>query len=265
MIFEQQKAIMSKDLKGLLDNKKNFSVLLVIPILFGVILPISLCLAVLLSPEDASFFDEIAQFLPEADSLNHNHLVNELLTFFLNSVIPIFFLIIPIMSASVIAASSFVGEKEKRTLETLFYSPLTLKEIFQAKVYVSFCMGCLLSYISFVISMTLIIVGIYVLEGLVLTISISWLWILLLIVPSITLIAIVLIVKGSAKSSTIEESQQKSAFLILPLMLILVGQFTGILVLGSTVLFVAGMILLVVSLLMLKHATKKIDYEKMLD
>ena len=47
---------------------------------------------------------------------------------------PLFFLIVPIMASSVMAASSFVGEKEKHTLETLLYSPLSLRQLFQSKV-----------------------------------------------------------------------------------------------------------------------------------
>lgn len=41
-------------------------------------------------------------------------------------------LMIPVMASSVMAASSFVGEKEKHTLETLLYSPLSLKQLFQS-------------------------------------------------------------------------------------------------------------------------------------
>ena len=47
---------------------------------------------------------------------------------------PPFFLFVPIMASSVMAASSFVGEKEKHTLETLLYSPLSLRQLFQSKV-----------------------------------------------------------------------------------------------------------------------------------
>lgn len=37
------------------------------------------------------------------------------------AIMPVFFIIIPIMAASFIAASTFVGEKEKRTLEKKNY------------------------------------------------------------------------------------------------------------------------------------------------
>lgn len=58
-------------------------------------------------------------------------------------------MIIPIMASSVMAASSFVGEKEKHTLETLLYSPLSLGRLFQSKILAGFSVGMMISYSSF--------------------------------------------------------------------------------------------------------------------
>ena len=45
-----------------------------------------------------------------------------------------FFLIIPLMVSAVIGADSFAGEKERKTLEALLYTPATDTELFLAKV-----------------------------------------------------------------------------------------------------------------------------------
>ena len=47
--------------------------------------------------------------------------------------------------SSVIAASSFAGEKEKHTLETLLYSPLSLRQLFQSKILAGFSVGMMVS------------------------------------------------------------------------------------------------------------------------
>ncbi|MFM2490738.1 hypothetical protein ABW365_25645 [Enterococcus avium] len=98
-----------------------------------------------------------------------------------------------------------------------------------------------------------------------LPLSINWLWVMLLIVPAITIISIVLIVKGSAKSTTIEESQQKAAFLIMPIALLLIGQFTGILVFGGWVVISIGLILLLIALLLLRFSMTGFTYERLLE
>ena len=49
--------------------------------------------------------------------------------------------------------------------------------------------------------------------------SISWLIILLIVSPAISLIAVTLIVRGSAKAQSVEESQQSAVFLVIPVIL----------------------------------------------
>ena len=72
---------------------------------------------------------------------------------------------IPIMAASIMAASAFVGEKERHTLETLLYCPLTLKQIFQAKVWASFLLSMLVSLISFTAMLLVIEAELFFLMG----------------------------------------------------------------------------------------------------
>ncbi len=45
-------------------------------------------------------------------------------------ILPVFFMIIPVMAASIMSASAFVGEKEKHTLETLLYCRLSVKQAY---------------------------------------------------------------------------------------------------------------------------------------
>ena len=265
MFNNRQKAIMVKDVRGITENKRYFSVLTILPLIFSVVFPTIMLLTVLLSPTDSSSFTEMARILPDFQKLDQEQLIRDLLSLMINNVIPIFFLIIPIMTASVMAASSFVGEKEKRTLETLLYSPLSIREIFQAKVYASFFVAIFVTYVSFILTVIVIEAELYFITGRMPPLSINWLWVMLLIVPAITIISIVLIVKGSAKSTTIEESQQKAAFLIMPIALLLIGQFTGILVFGGWVVISIGLILLLIALLLLRFSMTGFTYERLLE
>ena len=119
----------------------------------------------------------------------------------LNYILPVFFLMIPIMAASIMAASAFVGEKERHTLETLLYCPLTLKQIFQAKVWASFLLSMLVSLISFTAMLLVIEAELFFLMGRLLVPSVSWLVVMLLLSPAISLIAVTLIVRGFCQSA----------------------------------------------------------------
>lgn len=98
-------------------------------------------------PDDPDIM-RLLDLLPETSRMDSLELT--LSSMILNYILPVFFLVIPIMTASIMAASAFVGEKERHTLETLLYCPLTLKQIFRAKVWASFLLSMLVSLITFV-------------------------------------------------------------------------------------------------------------------
>lgn len=97
-------------------------------------------------PDDPDI-QKMLELLPM--SLRSGNMELDLMGMILNYILPVFFLIIPVMAASIMSASAFVGEKEKHTLETLLYCPLSVKQIFCAKVMASFFLSMLISFISF--------------------------------------------------------------------------------------------------------------------
>jgi len=94
--------------------------------------------------------------------------------------------------------------------------------------------------------------------------SASWLVVLLLIAPAISLIAITIIVRGSAKAQTMEESQQKSTFLVLPVVLLVVGQLTGLVLISAWMFLGIGLVLAAIAALCIKGSMRKANYETLL-
>ncbi len=84
------------------------------------------------------------------------------------------------------------------------------------------------------------------------------------LVPAITLISITLIVKGSAKAQTMEEAQQKSAFLILPLIVFMIGQFTGLFLINTWVVLIFGLVLGAAAIALLQGSMRSFTYEMLL-
>ena len=254
-------AMIHKDFRGVVSNRRLFASLLIVPIVLTVLLPSIFVIAGHFTPDDPDL-QQMLSLLPE--SIQESSLEQLIHRMLLNYILPVFFLMIPIMTASIMAASSFVGEKEKRTLETLLYAPLTLKEIFRAKVLACFLVSMLVSLISFAAMLLVLETELFFLTGSVLSPGISWLVILLLVSPTISLIAITLIVRQSAKAKTVEESQQGAVFLIIPIVLLAIGQFTGVLMLSVWVLLGLGVLCALVAGLLLKRAMGNFTYEKLL-
>lgn len=87
---------------------------------------------------------------------------------------------------------------------------------------------------------------------------------MLLVSPAISLIAVTLIVKGSAKAKSVEESQQAAVYLIIPILLLIVGQFSGILLLNLWILLGLGGLCVVLAGLLLKKSMGRFTYEMLL-
>ena len=214
------------------------------------------------APNAASDFQKLLDMLPVADGEHSQQ--QRILGLILNNIMPPFFLIVPIMTSSVMAASSFVGEKEKHTLETLLYSPLSLRQLFQSKILAGLSVGIMISYISFAAMLLVVEMEVFFLTGNLIIPSMSWLIIMLLIAPSFSLVAIAVTVRSSAKAKTIEEAQQRAVFLIFPILALVIGQFTGILLINSWLLLGLGAVLVVLDVLLMRGAAGNFTYEKLL-
>ena len=254
-------SLMKNDFKGITANRRLFSAILIVPLVLTVFLPSLFIVLIHFAPDDPDF-QSLAGMLPQ--SLQGGSLEMTIAGLVLNYIMPLFFLMIPIMTASVMAASSFVGEKERRTLETLLYSPLSLKQIFRAKVAASFLLSMLVSFLSFFAMLVVVEAELFFLAGGLLLPGASWAAILLLVSPAISLIAVTLIVRRSAKAQSVEESQQGAVFLIVPVILLVTGQFSGVLLVSVWLLLGIGAVCALLAWLLLKSAMGKFTYEMLL-
>ncbi|HRF98972.1 MAG TPA: ABC transporter permease subunit, partial [Aggregatilineales bacterium] len=86
-----------------------------------------------------------------------------------------FFLMLPVMTGSIVAADSFAGEKERKTLEALLYTPLSDFELYLAKWLSPLITAMILTVISAV--MYGVVVNGVMLSGFGLMIFPNWSWI----------------------------------------------------------------------------------------
>ena len=262
MLNSMQMALIKKDIRGVTANRNMFMALLVVPLIMAVVLPSVFMLMIAFTPLDSPDFQELLVILPE--SMLGADLRGSLIRLILNNIVPVFFLMIPIMAASVMAGSSFVGEKEKRTLETLLYCPLSLRQIFNAKILASFLLSQFVALASFAAMMLVVQTELWFITGSLMLPGLNWPILLLIVSPSLSVISITLIVRGSAKAKTVEESQQRSVFLVMPILLLAIGQFTGIMLLGEWLLLGIGVLCAALGLILLRSSSARFHYEQLL-
>lgn len=256
-----EKAIIKKDIRGITSNRRLFSALWIVPLALTVVLPSIFVCAAHFAPDDPDAL-ALLELLPGAANTESVELAIAGIIF--NYILPAFFLMIPIMTASVMAASAFVGEKEKHTLETLLYCPLSVKEIFRAKVLASFLLSMIVSLVSFAAMLTVLELESIFLMGSPLLPGGGWVIVLFLLSPAVSLIAVTLIVRNSARAQSVEESQQSAVFLIIPVILLVVGQFAGVMILNVWILLGLSIVCALLARLLLQRAVKRFTYEMLL-
>lgn len=254
-------AVMKKDFRGIISNRRLFLELLIVPLILTIVLPSIFVVAIHFAPDDPDIL-KMLELLPQGSRTGGVEMA--VTGLILNYILPVFFLMIPIMTASIMAASSFVGEKEKHTLETLLYCPLSVKQIFQAKVLASFLFSMMVALISFAAMMIVLeMEAFFIMDRLIMPAA-GWIVILCLLSPSISLITVTLIVRGSAKAQSVEESQQGAVFLIVPLILLVAGQFAGVMLLNVWILLGLGVLCALLAWVLLQKAVGRFTYEMLL-
>lgn len=262
LITNAELALMKKDFAEIWNVKMVRSTLVVLPILMVIFLPIMFICMILFVPENQmNGLDQMMKLLPLTEK---NLTIQQAMFYIMTNVIsPMFFLMIPLMSSSVSASCSFVGEKERKTIETLLLTPLSVKSIFKAKVLGCTVLSVAITAISFAVFSAVTGVGDYLLH---MKFFFNWNWLVLvvLLAPALTVFGVIFMVLVSGESKSYMESIQLSGYIILPLVLLFVGQFTGLFQLDALILLCVGVLAVALDFVLWFFASRVFTPEKLL-
>jgi ABC-2 type transport system permease protein len=181
----------------------------------------------------------------------------------LNAFVP-FFMIIPAVIPSVIAAHSFVGEKNHRTLEALLATPITESELLIGKALSAFIPSILASYLAFAMFcictdiLTYPVFGAYVLPDL------FWLSLVGILTPLIATLSIVSNILISTKVSDVRAAQQLGSLVIVPVIVVFVLSGVRIVYIDAFMLYIFAIIIALLDFLIGFIAVKTFKREKIL-
>lgn len=166
------------------------------------------------------------------------------------------FLLLPIITPSVIASYSIVGEKTNRTLEPLLATPVRTRELLLGKILASLLPAVAVTWLAaalFAAGVAVVAVSRRVFFAIV---SPAWLLIILVITPLIALIVVAAMVAVSSRVNDPRTAQQVSSFLVVPFVLLFVGQIAGLVVLQPSLVLVAVLVLASIAALALWGVTR---------
>ncbi len=265
-------ALVKKDIRAITSSPQMWIPMLIVPLIFVVVLPaVFLILGRSINfktdSEDMQFVQQFLNGIPDGavkDMLHSFPTINQQLVYLLiNFVFAPMFLMVPVMVSSIVSAAAFVGEKEKKTLETLLFSPVSENTMFVAKVLAGFIPSMFVCLVGFVIfSVEFMTLG-APLFGRVVLPAPHWLPVVLWLSPALTLLVIFINVLISVKVKGFQEAQQMSVIVILPLLFLVYGQIGGIVFLSSLLVLAIGLVVFLVNAFLIRLAAKTYNRDKL--
>jgi ABC-2 type transport system permease protein len=249
-------AIVRKDLKVVSQNKGVLLPITIIPLALFVVLPWLTALApTLVNVAGVSFsqLDELIARMPVGlqQELAGLDLNQKVIVFFLVYMLAPLFLIIPLMVASVIAADSFAGEKERKTLEALLYTPTTDRELFFAKLLSAWLAAVVVAWVGFLLYAVMANAAGWKVMHSIFFPNAMWLALVVWVVPAIAGLGLGVMVLVSARAQGFQDAYQLGSVVVVPVLLLVFGQVSGVMYFNVAVVLLLGLAVWLVNSLLL--------------
>lgn len=238
------KLIFKKDWMEISRNWQIIMPIVVVPLIFSAVLPLMIIFIPSLSIMPQSSVSGLKEMISHLPSHVRSQLLwmdeqQVLIYIFVVYFFAPFFLIIPLMSSSVIASYSFAGEKERRTIEALLATPISDSELILGKILASFIPSLFVTILSFIIySITVDLVSFNIFGNKLLLPNILWIILIFGLSPAVAFASIGLTVMISAKARGFREAQQISVILLIPIFVLVFGQAIGVFFLEPLILII---------------------------
>ncbi len=254
MNFRIIRAIALKDWRQVRQNRMALMAMLVLPIIFSIGLPLLFIALPKLVPDSSATstgdIEVLMKTVPQAvrDQLSQFSHQDAITVLMLGYLFAPMFLMMPLLTSSIIGADSFAGEKERKTMEGLLYTPATERELFFGKMLAAFIPALLITWGSFLAYAIILNVGIRGVAGDFWFPTPSWWPLIFWVTPAIAIAGNLAAVAISARVNTFMSAYQASSSLVLPLVILMVGQIGGLLFLGVEVMLILGIIVWIVDI-----------------
>jgi len=265
-------AIARKDWIEVRGNKYAWVPMLIVPALFVVILPLVIILlltrlnmdpGVIVSDPDLDIFyrsmpPSISQYLDESQSIQFA------ITIILGFMLAPMFLMLPLMYSTTIAAESFAGERERKTMETLLYTATTDGELFLGKVLAAAVPSIGITWIGFFIYTLILNLVPFYEFGRWWFPLLTWLPLIFWVSPALIMLGISFTVLVSARVPTFLGAYQTSASIVLLVVVLFVGQMSGVVYLSVGVGLILGAILWMIAAVLSWIAVRSFNRSRMI-
>jgi ABC-2 type transport system permease protein len=247
------RAVIGKDLGQVRQNTMVWLPMVILPVILQVIMPLFMILLPQLGGQESMNMEDIEpliRLMPASLNPAGATTTPEALWVIMSScyMFAPFFLIVPLMVSSILAADSIVGEKERKTLESLLYTPLSDAELYIAKALVSILPALSLTVVSFVVYTIVVNAAGYATVGRLFFPTLIWWPLVFWVAPAVSVAGLGVTVLISSKAKSFMQAQQSSGILVLPIVAWMAAQAAGVFFMGPGLLTLIGLIVWAIGL-----------------
>jgi ABC-2 type transport system permease protein len=242
------KAIVYKDLKVISQSRGVLIPLVIVPVVVFVALPVLVALIPAATNLPGASLAELENFVKQMpaglqSALSGYDETQKITVLVLVYFLAPMYLVVPLMVASVIAADSFAGEKERKTLEALLYTPTTDWELFVGKTLSAWLPAMGVAVGGFLLYALVVNLAAWPMMGYVFFPNAMWLTLVVWVAPAVAGLGLGTMVLVSSRVQSFQEAYQLGAVIVLPIVLLLIGQATGAMYFSMGLVLLLGLIL----------------------
>ncbi len=251
------KAIVRRDLLAVVRSKGVMLPLILVPIVLMIIMPAAMGrFGPAMTEIPGANVPDVAQLLeimPESMLAQYERYNTDqlLIIFTLVYMFAPMFLIMPLMVASVVAADSFAGEKERNTLEALIYTPTTDLELFTGKVLSAWVPALLVSLVGFVLYGLTVNISAWPTMQEIFFPNATWLVLVFWVAPGAAGLGLGATVLVSSRVNSFQEANQIAGVVVLPIVILVIAQASGVMYLSLALTVVLGIVIWLIAIALL--------------
>ena len=265
--------IAGKDWLEVRQNRYAWVPMLIVPAIFVIILPLVFTLlipALAANPQDVISSDPDIQYFVErmpaqlSQYIDFQKPMESMLVIMLGIMLAPMFLVLPLMYSTTIASESFAGERERKTMEALLYTPASDAELFLGKVAAAAIPSIGVTWVGFALYTLILNLAPYHYFQRIWFPLPTWWPLIFWITPALVILGIALTVVISARVQNFLGAYQTSASVVLLVVLLFAGQMSGVLYLSVGVEMLIGLFFWAVAAVLVVLAIRSFNREALL-
>ncbi len=249
MNWDAVQAIVRKDLKVVFQNKGVSIPLIVAPLfILVVLLPGSAVLMNKLGDMVTSglaWLDKALELMPVGSqpALAGYDATQRFVVLILVYGAAAMYLLLPLMVVTTIAADSFAGEKERKTLEALLYTPTTDWELLLGKLLSALLPALGITWGGFLVYAVMANLSAWPVMGRVFFPTTEWVILAVWVAPAVAALGLGAMVLISSRARTFQSANQLSALVILPILMLGGAGLMGVMFISAWMVALLGLVL----------------------